>query len=143
MKKRRRVSFVSDRNNHKLNVAGNKKIIAIFAGDLISHLTPQTSKLFHMASVRELKKDIDYLVFEVISDCFVFQSIHPDHKTEELSALIADAVNLRNDLIARVNNPDGKDNPKIVRAYYKAVGKDLLTGVDSLFTRLSKLTKKK
>jgi hypothetical protein len=116
---------------------------AIFAGYLTSNLTPQTSNLLCMASVRELKKDIDYLVFEVISDCFVFQGLHPDHKTDELTALITDAVNLRNDLIARVNNPDGKDNPKIVRAYYKAVGKDLLTGVDSLFTRLSKLTKKK
>jgi hypothetical protein len=96
-----------------------------------------------MASVRELKKDIDYLVFEVISDCFVFQGVHPDHKREELSEIISDAVNLRNDLIARVNNPDGKDNPKIVRSYYKTISKDLLTGVDSLFTRLSKLTTKK
>jgi hypothetical protein len=96
-----------------------------------------------MASVRELKKDIDYLIFEVISDCFVFQGVHPDHKSEELSEIISDAVNLRNDLIARVNNPDGKDNPKIVRSYYKTVSKDLLTGVDKLFTRLSKLTTKK
>ena len=96
-----------------------------------------------MSSVRNLKKDIDYLVFEVISDCFVFQSIHPDHKTDELSEIMSDAVNLRNDLIARVNNPDGKDNPKIVKSYYKAVSKDLLTGVDNLFTRLSTLTKKK
>jgi len=96
-----------------------------------------------MASRRDLKKDIDYLVFEVISDCFILQGIHPDHKSEELSAIISDAVNLRNDLIARVNNPDGKDNPKIIKSYYKMVSKDLLTGVDSLFTRLSKLTKKK
>ena len=96
-----------------------------------------------MASVRELKKDIDYLVFEVISDCFVFSGVNPDNKSEELSVLISDAVNFRNDLIARVNNPDGKDNPKIVRAYYKAVEKDLLVGVDKLFDRLSALTKKK
>jgi hypothetical protein len=96
-----------------------------------------------MASVRELKKDIDYLIFEVISDCFVFQGVHPDNKSDELSALISDAVNFRNDLIARVNNPDGKDNPKIVKAYYKSVEKDLMTGVDKLFTRLSSLSKKK
>jgi hypothetical protein len=95
-----------------------------------------------MASVRELKKDIDYLIYEVIADCFVFSDIHPDLRSEELSAIISDAVELRNDLIARVNNPDGKDNPKIVKAYYKSVGKDLLSGVDSLFTRLSDLTKK-
>ena len=95
-----------------------------------------------MASVRELKKDIDFLVFEVISDCFVFSGLHPDNQSEELSAIITDAVSFRNDLIARVNNPDGKDNAKILKAYYKTVEKDLMTGVDKLFTRLSELPKK-
>ena len=96
-----------------------------------------------MASIRELKKDIDYLVFEVISDCFVFSGVHPDNKSDELSQIITDAVNFRNDLIARVNNPDGKDNTKIVKAYYKSVEKDLISGVDKLFKRLSSLTGKK
>jgi hypothetical protein len=96
-----------------------------------------------MASVRELKKDIDYLVFEVISDCFTYSNIHSDNKSDELSTLISDAVEFRNDLIARVNNPDGKDNPKIVKTYYKTVEKDLLTGVDKLFERLSALSSKK
>ncbi len=96
-----------------------------------------------MASIRELKKDIDFLVFEVISDCFAYSSIHPDNKSDELSAIITDAVNFRNDLIARVNNPDGKDNPKILKAFYKTLEKDLLTGVDKLFDRLSALSLKK
>jgi len=96
-----------------------------------------------MASIREFKKDIDYLVFEVISDCFVYSNVHPDNKTDELTALISDAVEFRNDLIVRVNNPDGKDNPKIVKAYYKAVQKDLLSGVDKLFERLSSISAKK
>lgn len=94
-----------------------------------------------MASIRVLKKDIDYLVYEVISDCFVYSGLHPEVKADEVSAIIADAVDFRNDLIARVNNPDGKDNPKIVKAYYKTVEKDLLTGVDKLFSRLSETTK--
>jgi hypothetical protein len=96
-----------------------------------------------MASIRELKKDIDYLTFEVISDCFVYSGVHPENQSDELSAIISDAVSFRNDLIARVNNPDGKDNPKIVKAYYKAVSKDLMVGVDTLFNRLSSLSKKK
>ena len=96
-----------------------------------------------MASIRELKKDIDYLIFEVISDCFVYSNVHPENKTDELSILISDAVEFRNDLIARVNNPDGKDNPKIVKAYYKTVEKDLLTGIDKLFERFSALSAKK
>ena len=95
-----------------------------------------------MASVRELKKDIDYLIYEVISDCFVFSGLHPENKSDELSAVVSDAVEFRNDLIARVNNPDGKDNPKILKTYYKTLQKDLLTGVDKLFNRLSELSKK-
>lgn len=96
-----------------------------------------------MASVRDLKKDIDYLIFEVISDSFAYSSIHPEDKSDELSAIISEAVNFRNDLIARVNNPDGKDNPKIVKAYYKAVEKDLIAGVDRLFDKLSALSSRK
>jgi hypothetical protein len=96
-----------------------------------------------MASIRELKKDIDYLVFEVISDCFMYSNVHPENKSDELSVLISDAVEFRNDLIARVNNPDGKDNPKIVKAYYKTLEKDLITGVDKLFERLSAISAKK
>jgi hypothetical protein len=89
-----------------------------------------------MASLRGLKKNIDSLVFEVISDCFVYSGVHPDNKSDEVTAIITDAVSFRNDLIARVNNPDGKDNPKIVKAYYKSVEKDLISGVDKLFKRL-------
>ena len=74
-----------------------------------------------MASVRELKKSIDSLIFELISDCFVYSGLHPDSKSDEVLVLISDAVNLRNDLIARVNNPDGKDNSKILKAYFKKV----------------------
>jgi len=96
-----------------------------------------------MASVRQLKKDIDNQVFEIISDCFIFSGLHSDNKSEEIAAIIGEAVNLRNDLIARVNNPDGKDNPKIVKKHYQAVTSDLNSGVDKLCSRLSALTSKK
>jgi len=96
-----------------------------------------------MSSVRGLKKDIDSLIFEVISDCFVYSALHQESDSDKISVIISDAVNLRNDLIAMVNNPDGKDNPKIVKTYYKSVKKDLIAGVDKLFNRLSLLTKKK
>jgi hypothetical protein len=96
-----------------------------------------------MASVRQLKKDIDNQVFEIISDCLLYLGLHPDKNTDDISGIIEDAVNLRNDLIARVNNPDGKDNPKIVRKHYQAVTSDLNSGVDNLCSRLSSLSAKK
>lgn len=93
-----------------------------------------------MSSRRDLKKDIDFLVFEVISDCFAYSQVNPDKNAGEVSGIIADAVNLRNDLIARVNHPDGKDNPKILKSFYKTVEKDLMEGVHALFERLSALS---
>lgn len=96
-----------------------------------------------MASVRKLKKDIDNQLFEIISDCFLYVGLHPDKKSEEVLSIIEEAVNLRNDLIARTNNPDGKDDPKIVKKHYQLIVSDLKTGADQLCTRLSGLSAKK
>ena len=95
-----------------------------------------------MASIRLLKKDIDYLIFEVISDSLVHAELHPENKTGEVSGIISEAVELRTDLIARVNNPVEKSEPKVLRAHFQLVEKDLLEGVDKLFDRLSSLSKK-
>lgn len=90
-----------------------------------------------MASLRIIKKDIDYLVSEVVSDCWTFLYINPGKKADDAVAIINEAVEFRNDLYNRVNKPN-KENMK---AHYKAVSKDLLTGVDSFFKRVSELTK--
>jgi len=90
-----------------------------------------------MASIRKLKKDIDFLVQEVISDCCTFMYLYPQKKREEAIQIIEDAVELRNKLYAEVNNP--QENPK--KAYYKAVNKELFEGVDALFQKISELTK--
>jgi len=94
-----------------------------------------------MASVKTLKKDIDYLFFELISDCFMVSSMHEGKKKDEVQDLIEEAVSMRNDFIDRANSPDGKDNPALVKAYYSALRKDLLEKVDGYFTRLSALAK--
>ena len=90
-----------------------------------------------MGSLRIIKKDIDFLVSEVISDCWVFMYINPDKKTDDAIAVINDAVALRNDLYNRVNAHPTEN----VKKHYKAVTMDLLKGVDELFVRVSKLTK--
>ncbi|WP_372751052.1 hypothetical protein [Labilibaculum sp.] len=95
-----------------------------------------------MASRRRLKKDIDYLCFEVISDCYNYNYLHPENK-DEVMEIVKNTIVSRNELIARVNHPDGKDNAKIVKAYYKAVYTDLIKNVDESFQKLSNLIKKK
>jgi hypothetical protein len=96
-----------------------------------------------MASIKQLKKDIDNQIFAIISDCLLYSGLHPDNKTEEVTNIIEEAVSLRNDLFARVNNPDGKDNPSVIKKYYSTVKADLTEGSDKLCQRLSDVSKKK
>lgn len=93
-----------------------------------------------MASVRRLKKDIDYLVSEVVADCYTFTYFHPAKEAQAID-IINEAITLRQDLISRANTPDGKDNKKIVKAYYKAIWKELLEKVDGMFNKISELGK--
>lgn len=88
-----------------------------------------------MASIRHIKKDIDYLVSEVVSDCCTFMYLYPEKKQEEALAIINEAIELRNNLIERVNHPEGK-----AKLYYKAIFKDLFSGVDAAFKKISGLT---
>ena len=90
-----------------------------------------------MASLRRIKKDIDFLIEEVVSDGSTFMYLYPEKKRDEVIEIIQDAVSFRNRLFAQVNNP--QDNP--IKAYYKAIYKELLEGVDTLFQRISQLTK--
>ncbi|MDR3287030.1 MAG: hypothetical protein LBT27_06280 [Prevotellaceae bacterium] len=94
-----------------------------------------------MAKLRNLKKDIDYLVSEVLSDSYTLAYLYPDKK-EGAMEIINNAVEFRNQLFERVNQPDGKDNKKLVKAHYKNLTKDLLVSIDGFFKRISELTKK-
>lgn len=96
-----------------------------------------------MASIKNLKKDIDYLFFEFISDCFMFTSLHTGEKRTEVQNLIEEAVTMRNEFIDRVNHPNGKENTALVKAYYISIRKDLLEKVDELFEKLSEISKSK
>jgi len=94
-----------------------------------------------MANIRNLKKDIDFLVSEVISDCYTFMYFHREEKKEEVVNLIEGIVNSRNELFHRTNNP-GKDfDKKQLKKHYKEIYNDLLSSVDNSFTKLSELTK--
>lgn len=94
-----------------------------------------------MASIKSLKKDIDFLFFELISDCFMASCLHEGAKKAEVQNLIEEAVVLRNEFIDRANHPDGKDNPAIVKAFYTGLRKELFAKVNEHFEKLSSITK--
>lgn len=94
-----------------------------------------------MASIRNIKKDIDYLVSEVISDCYTYLYLHGDKNREKVTGIIEEVVNKRNDFIQKASNPGKELDRKQTRKHFKTLYSDLFSMVDNSFTQLSELTK--
>ena len=93
-----------------------------------------------MASVKNLKKDIQYLAEVVVTDAImVSEMIDNKEDIEKADAVILEAVEMCNALLDRANHPDGKDNPQLVKKYYKQISLDLLSQSDKMFTTLNGL----
>ena len=93
-----------------------------------------------MASKKKLKKSINNLTYELISECLTFKHFHPEVESDKIDAVMRKILETRNDLVARINNPDGKDNVKINRQHYNSIQQDMNSLVDTM-DELGKLAK--
>ncbi|MCB8964508.1 MAG: hypothetical protein H6536_05670 [Bacteroidales bacterium] len=94
-----------------------------------------------MANKRNLKKDVDFLVSEVVSDCYTYMLLNGDKNRDKALSIIESMLEKRNQLVTRINNPEKKDDAKAIKAHYNAIQQDLMTAVDDCFTKLSEITK--
>lgn len=93
-----------------------------------------------MASLRMLKKDIDYLVWQLLEDSYFTMYFHPESK-EKVIELMQETANLRNELFDRANSPAEKNNRSLVKKHYAQIRRDMFSGVDNLFEKLSNINK--
>lgn len=89
-----------------------------------------------MANLRNLKKEIDYRLEEVIFDCDMAVCFQPSKETEVL-AVIEEAVALRNYLFAKAMNPAEPHNRSLVRKHYTALRNEMVEAYGKLFEKLS------
>ena len=82
-----------------------------------------------MASLRRVKKDIDYLVSEVVYDCYL--------------AVMEEAVDTRNEFYEMANHPAEKHNKSLVKKHYAFLRNELMERIDGLFDKLSKVVNEK
>ncbi|WP_163710824.1 hypothetical protein [Mangrovibacterium lignilyticum] len=92
-----------------------------------------------MAKLRNLKKDIDFLVGQVVLDCFEYIHVAKDADSEGAYAIVGEILVFRNNLRNRVNHPDGKDNPALTKKFYHKIGQELVEACDESHDKLSKL----
>ncbi len=94
-----------------------------------------------MASIRRFKKELTYLVDQVISDCYVALYFQPEDKREQIIAVISDAVEFNNGLLDQINHPTAaaKADPKQLKSYYKGLREAMFNGVDKAFDSLGQV----
>ena len=92
-----------------------------------------------MAKKRNVKKDIEFLTYEILNDCFLSIDTHPERNKDKISKLISETIAKRNELIQRVN--DRKVEKKDINKHFKAIYSDLMKSADVSFNTLSKLIK--
>lgn len=77
-----------------------------------------------MPSRRELKKDINHLTHDLITECYAYKHYNPS-KANVVNKKIAEILNKKNELIHRVNHPDANSDPKHVKEHFNKIIKDL------------------
>lgn len=82
-----------------------------------------------MASKRHLKKSINNLTFELVSECFTYRHFHPD-QSAGVNEIIQDLVKTRNELITRVNQAP-EDSKELV-PYFNNIVKEMQAMVNKL-----------
>jgi hypothetical protein len=95
-----------------------------------------------MATVRRLKKEIEFMSSQLIGDCIDYLDTFDDKKEVNVLSIIEEAVLLNNTMLDRACHPDGKNNPKLVKQHYRKLKIDFVKGLDLAYGKLEGLLKK-
>lgn len=74
-----------------------------------------------MASIRNLKRDINYVLGDIIEAVYIWELTNPDKDTKKSEKIIDEAIETFDDLILKVNAKD-VENQKV---HFKAVNQEL------------------
>lgn len=92
-----------------------------------------------MASKRKLKKELVALAASLFDEALLLRAFASKEQVEELEALMDDIMVWTDDTIRRIAHPDGKDTPKLVRAYYGRLRRDIDEHFAQFDDRLTKV----
>jgi hypothetical protein len=92
-----------------------------------------------MTSRRRLKKEIDYVVSDLILDCFTFTNMSPKPNDEVTLEIVQETLILRNELRDRANHPEKKAESETMKSFYDNIANTLIGGVEEGYVKLGKL----
>jgi len=88
-----------------------------------------------MANKRDLKKDINYVLGDIIEAVYVWEYTNSSKDTKKSEVIIDDVIEVFDDLIAKVN----AKNVENKKAHFKSINSVLETKGRELIERINKL----
>ena len=88
-----------------------------------------------MANIRDLKKDINYVLGDIIEAVYIVEAAYNKQDSKEAVKIIDGAIETFDDLIAKVNKRDVEDR----KVHLKGVREELEKKSKTLIDQLNKL----
>ncbi len=88
-----------------------------------------------MSSIKNLKKDINYVLGDVIDECYTWELLNPEKGTKSTDALIDESINTFDTLIKKVHQKDVENK----KAHFKAIAKELEDSATSILKKINDL----
>ncbi|HLV46033.1 MAG TPA: hypothetical protein VKY32_03215 [Flavobacterium sp.] len=89
-----------------------------------------------MAKVRHLKRDINFVIGDLIDAVYFWEIANGGKPTPESDAIIDDAINQFDTLITRVNQKDVENK----KSHFKQINQDLEVAANELVDRINGLS---
>lgn len=89
-----------------------------------------------MSSIKDLKKEINYLFGEVIDEANYKQLLNPDVDGQQVEAIIEEAVAAYEDFYKQINEGRKAEDKK---AYFKNLTKEIEKAADQLVDKINAL----
>ncbi len=91
-----------------------------------------------MASRRQLKKNVNYIVGELFTECLVNSLYVPGTDVAKADELMGEILKMQEEFISRISHTQ----PGNVQEYYRKFRKDFNAKVDEIIDGIEKLNKK-
>ncbi len=89
-----------------------------------------------MANIRDLKKDINYVLGDIIEAVYLWELTNPGKETKKSEAIIDEAINIFDELIVKVNLKNIDNSKK----HFKGIGQELEVQGRKLIDKINALS---
>ncbi|MDP3313552.1 hypothetical protein [Lutibacter sp.] len=88
-----------------------------------------------MASIKNLKKDINYVLGDIIEECYTWELMNSKADSSSTEAIVNEAIESFDKLVEKVNVKKVADK----RAHFNAINKELEETASNLIKKINKL----